>query len=436
MRKRKILVFAALLILALLWAGCESRAPEETPGPSFTVSFYDGAGTLLSSQTVAQEALPRWFSAQRPGCRLLGWTDAAGADARPFATPVSGDCAYYARWQARLTEHGAYLFPDERGFLRPDEPMTRDQLAEAIQALTAPEAADELPALPSGPEPVDGPTLAAVTEAFFPGSGAALTGQSSFTRAQVAQLLNGLLGRSETETLSLAPEAVLPPDIDPTRPDRTALLEACIPHSPGGTDHWATAEIPPLLEPGFVHFDGSLYCVDQQGSFLRNGDLGSLHFGPDGKYTSGDETLDGYITEILAGMMEENPGAEPLELLRAAYLYTRDSFAYLRRAAYAFRATGWEIEDALRMLESGRGNCYCYASVFWALARQLGYEARAISGTVAKDMQPHAWVEIELDGVNYYFDPELEMTYVGKRNPVPDMFMMTYAYASGWSYRK
>ena len=67
------------------------------------------------------------------------------------------------------------------------------------------------------------------------------------------------------------------------------------------------------------------------------------------------------------------------------------------------------------MLNSGYGNCYCYAAVFWYLSRWLGYDARIYNGTVGQNKAPHSWVEITMDGQSYIFDTELEMAYSRKR---------------------
>lgn len=108
----------------------------------------------------------------------------------------------------------------------------------------------------------------------------------------------------------------------------------------------------------------------------------------------------------------------------------RDSFTYLRRNYYESGETGWETAEALTMLSTGRGNCYNYAAAFWALARGLGYDAEAVSGTISRRGQPHGWVMI--DGL--YYDLETEMAY--RRDGVYDrhMFAMDEVRASQWSY--
>lgn len=88
---------------------------------------------------------------------------------------------------------------------------------------------------------------------------------------------------------------------------------------------------------------------------------------------------------------------------------------------------------AIYGMEQRRGNCYCYAASFAALARQLGYSATMISGSVplrAGGWGPHGWVEIYMNGATYICDPESQ-----HENPYYGFYMTTYATAP-YQYRK
>ena len=55
------------------------------------------------------------------------------------------------------------------------------------------------------------------------------------------------------------------------------------------------------------------------------------------------------------------------------------------------------------------GNCFVYAATFYEMARLLGYPTRQIYGQVPAargGLTPHSWVEIDINGVTYVFDPE------------------------------
>ena len=67
------------------------------------------------------------------------------------------------------------------------------------------------------------------------------------------------------------------------------------------------------------------------------------------------------------------------------------------------------------------------------MARQLGYSATMISGSVplySGGWGPHAWVEIYMNGATYICDPESQYEYPGY-----GFYMTTYATAP-YAYRK
>ena len=86
------------------------------------------------------------------------------------------------------------------------------------------------------------------------------------------------------------------------------------------------------------------------------------------------------------------------------------------------------------MYSTGRGNCYCYASAFWAAARGLGYDAKIVSGTIGIEHSPHGWVEIIIDGDRYTFDVEIEMARRRDGEKKADMYMMSDGKRSTWNY--
>ena len=258
------------------------------------------------------------------------------------------------------------------------------------------------------------------------------------TRAEAATIINRALGRSaDRETLDR--ELVIPlyTDLGPDHWAYYEILEASVSHriDPAAEkERWTEAE--GLRYPAGQVFAGvDLYYAGEDGVILRDQTVGGLYYGPDGRYTSTDEEIDEYVRAILAEVTSEDMSRE--EKLQAAYDYVCGSFSYLRRTdSYEPGATGWEIEEALTMLRTGRGNCYCYAAVLYFLVRQLGYDAAAISGTTNWTPRPHAWVEIEFDGVPYIFDAEMEMASKGKYGE-NHFFMLSYDIeATLWPYTK
>lgn len=160
---------------------------------------------------------------------------------------------------------------------------------------------------------------------------------------------------------------------------------------------------------GLHEIDGGMYYVKKDGSFLTNSAVEYLTFDANGRYTSGNATLDSYVDQALA--VCTNSGMTKAQKLRAAYLYVRDHGAYLARPHQARGTTAWAEESALFMFEHKKGNCYCFAGQFLYMARRLGYNAYVVSGGVSRKDSDHAWVMICENGVPYIYDVELEWGY-------------------------
>mgnify|MGYP000571341825 CR=1 FL=1 len=160
---------------------------------------------------------------------------------------------------------------------------------------------------------------------------------------------------------------------------------------------------------GLHEIDGGMYYVKEDGSFLTNSAVEYLTFDANGRYTSGNATLDSYVDQALAACT--NSGMTKAQKLRAAYLYVRDHGAYLARPHQARGTTAWAEESALFMFEHKKGNCYCFAGQFLYMARRLGYNAYVVSGGVGRKDSDHAWVMICENGVPYIYDVELEWGY-------------------------
>ncbi len=294
--------------------------------------------------------------------------------------------------------YAAGYFLCEDGLFYPEELLTAGELVKA-----ASRAAGEELAAPEEPDEV-------LTESrfeerlrqLFPELDARTAvrritgrGDETVTRAEAAAALNLLF--------DIAPGAdrTVFPDVEPgywAAGDIAAAAESPV--------VWEGEQGLPL--PGFVWVNGYLYCAGDDGYFLKNTWLGTLYFTPGGRYTSGSLELDGYVAAAIREHTDETMTRE--ERLFAMYEYVRDSFTYLRRHYYRIGDLTWPTEEALTMYSTGKGNCYCYSSAFWAAARGLGYDAKAVSGTYGEERAPHGWVEIIVDGRRLTYDVEIEMT--------------------------
>lgn len=398
----------------------------------YTIRYWNG-DTLLMHERLSPQEFPHTFTPEtESGLRFLGWDKSA--------VPAAGDMDFHAIFAPILDRHMPYLFSREDGFLHPDDPFTPDDLRSALNALASEDAQSHFPELPEGKALTVG-QLKEVMSIFYPMSYrrafADLEDKTPLTRAEAAGILNILLNRTG-ETVSLRQDTQDYADNLPTRPDRADLLEAAIPHTHGDIP-WEDVTLAPLHEPGWELKEGILRMYDETGYLFIGTELpGGFTMDAQGRYTSGSPALDKFVTELLARLQEENPEADREELLQAAYNHVRDSFTYLRKPAREMGETGFEIEDALEMFKTGFGNCYNYASAFWACARNLGYDAKCIAGAIGgardKGLYPHSWVKIQFDGNWYIFDAEQEMAKRKERGYYRSMFKLNLATASYWRY--
>ena len=446
--KLKIFRFSALaavLLAAVYLHGCGYRAeaaplasnapaaaettPAPTEAPVYTVEYRLG-DSILQSESVPFGGAPAAAAVLPEGLFLVAWTDKTGERVDPAAEPVEADIVYYALARPVLNSNAAFLFPDEYGLLRPESTMTRGECAAALRALAPEEFLD--PALPASPDAEgDGPLtreeFKAVLEALFDPEAvgpvlAALpeTERENATRAEFAYGVSRLLGKEN------AAEDVYYPDVPPAHWASVELLAAA------GSGTLTKESLESMTRDGFLWVGGDLDRLGEDGFFLTDEESDGLYFDKNGRYTSGSAELDDYVAQTLSDFM--TPDAARLDDLKAIYYHVKNDFQYLTRNYYDSGATGWDIDEALTIFRTNKGNCYCYAGAFCALARGLGYNARTYSGSIGIENQPHAWTEITLDGKIYICDPEIEMNY-WLLQMYTDNFMMLRENSLGWNYQ-
>lgn len=413
MSNRRVLRLSVLalsaLCLALLVTGSAVPPAEPaisaaaTPSPPLPDlrsqthrSYIDSGGEFRPDDALTRGELALFVF------RLLG-----GAAAPGEYFPDAPEGSVYGEAMAAARALGL-MEPDAEGLGHPESAVSSSEFRELLSALTG---------------------TAPAASVLSSGAAARPVG-----RAEAVAAINRALGRSADPEAADKYALPLFTDVPYGHPAYYELLEAATEHTTlgGAEEVWLWSE-DTGCSPGFNLFGTELYYVDPSTlKPLRGGCVGELYFGADGAYTSGDELLDSHVRSALSGIIE--PGMTRWEALRAAYDYTRDSFSYLRRNYYLFRETGWAHDEAMTMFETGRGNCYCYAAVFYYLARQLGYNCTIISGRVGTDGDPHGWVEMQIDGRWHIFDPELEMAWREKGRDF-DFFNMSYS-AVPWPYTK
>ncbi len=80
---------------------------------------------------------------------------------------------------------------------------------------------------------------------------------------------------------------------------------------------------------------------------------------------------------------------------------------------------------------TGEGNCYVMAATFLEMARSLGYEGVQIAGMVPSrrgGLTPHSWVELQIDGDTYVFDPNFT------NETGQDGYKISYGQSGTWMY--
>ncbi len=451
-RSVKIILCALLVSAAVFMGSCTENLPDEvalasasdsqTQKREYTVRFF------ADGEEIAQETLDVGEFPKVPevgdieGARFVGWVDSKGRTAVPADTPVTWDFEYTAVFLPVLDGTGPYLFTGSGGLLRPDAVLDSTELVTALNALAGDAAKEYFPKSFEADNAITTDELRKVLSGFYTYEemDRVILGYEDvdkLSRAQFAVIMNRLLGRTVDEKVIPADGAYTIPDVPLMRSDYTQLMEASIEHTHSDSgEFWRELSLPAIYEEGYVLVEGGLYCVDSEGFFITDTVLGSLTFGYDGRYTSGDIALDGYVRAAIADVAEAQPVSDPAELLEAVYDYCCESFSFAQRNTYQVGAVGWEMSEALTMFEARNGNACSYAGAFWALARGLGYEAHAVVGTIGTAQTPHAWVEIEIDGENYIFDPTVETGGVAAVEGGLNMFRLHESTAAMWAYFK
>ena len=186
-----------------------------------------------------------------------------------------------------------------------------------------------------------------------------------------------------------------------------------------------------VIKNGEVVSDDGLYCTTyglyciENGEMIRNTYHDSLYFGPDGRYTSGNRDIDCYIDNIVSSVITND--MTDIERLRACYDHIYYNVDYRANNNHVPRGTApeeWAEENMLRLIDTGKGNCYCYAAFMYYLARRVGFaSASAVSGGVTPDDDDHGWATVIIDGETLILDPELDTS----SGPYPgSIFLVTY----------
>ncbi len=162
---------------------------------------------------------------------------------------------------------------------------------------------------------------------------------------------------------------------------------------------------------GYFIYKNNLYYANSKGKCYRNKsrEYGQLQFGSNGKAKRNyDALLKMKVMSIVSRITNSNMSQS--QKLRACWNYVVNNFSY-GGPDPNLNSKGWARSEALRMLNTGYGNCYGFSCTFGALAREIGYSPYMMCGRVpgsrdgASDgYTRHCWVRIN----GLYYDPEAQ----------------------------
>lgn len=158
------------------------------------------------------------------------------------------------------------------------------------------------------------------------------------------------------------------------------------------------------------------------------------------------ETASEELNALVLQRLEDALGEDAEELttydkVKACYDYLTENTSYGSHMRYLstpvgdttcgsiYRSLG-EVEGfGAVALSAHVGMCNAYAAAFILMTRSLGLDSHLVEGSTASSgggQAYHKWAEIDIDGVSYVFDPQLEQNLVASGLPAYTVFCRTY----------
>ena len=329
------------------------------------------------------------------GYTFLRWRDEQGNTEKRDSITVREDVWYAADYAIALEtkEHPVYLFPDENGYYRPQDPMLRSDAVTMLhillgkpsgsgsfldvakkapyakaaaalrelgvisgsrlhpdEAITRGELLEMLATLyPAAKEGYvfadlepgqpfyDACCTAAEQGWIESGKKVKANADEILTRAETAGIINRITGRAERPGARIL-QVGCPVDLYPSEEGYWDMIEACIPHEFSmilGKEIWTDSKPLPVHEPGFFFSGVRLHCIAEDGNPVVNTSLDGLLFNSNGEITSGDAELDQKLWEILEKTIDPDIMTRE-EMLRAVYDHVVANYNYIYGRMYAF----------------------------------------------------------------------------------------------------
>ncbi len=328
----------------------------------------------------------------------------------------------------------------EGNYLFPDDPLRFQELLELLERFyPATDAVYEFPALNRDSDACRIYSTAAAYGWIDPDT--ETDPGAPVTRGELARLLNRVLHRDQAHPRASQVGMIL--DVAPEHPYFADIAEAVIPHDyvrQDSAEVWTDSTPLPSHEPGLFFAGVRLHCISETGRPLRNTTVDGRRFNASGELTSGDAELDRKLWAILEELVDPRYMEEE-EMLRIVYDYVCDEFTPGPAKVYEVGAEDWAVREAKQLLETGTGDSYGYAALFYELSYFIGYQPVLYSGSIYGEQtafetddgvrveshpgyMPYGWVEISFDRVPYIFDPAGESRvdpnriYFKRNNPI------------------
>lgn len=445
MRKARfsiVLLVFTMLLPAVLAANAARQTAEQTALPSAGVRLVTGEHISYIRGNGAGCFLPDHGISRAEAAVILYQLLDGKVPVTVSYTDVPAGCWY----------HDAAVQLGSLGVIRPDETtfqggdrLTRGEFIRYL-ACFFPLRTDAEQFSDVAPQDINGAAiLSARAYGWLNGYGDGRVGPNDIlSRGQAVALMNRALGRSGDQALADSARPALYLDVSPSAWYYYDVMEATVPHEYSdrwnGGETWTSWETVNSGLPddfrtdGFHLFNGwSYFYSDSTNDILRGCAKDGFTFDAQGHYTTGDGWLDAQLRSII--LSETDPSMSRPDMLRALYAHVRDNYKYLAWNLFPAGDTGFTESAARQILSTGRGNCYCYASLFYYLSRWAGYDTKIYSGTAGfSEWPPHCWTEI--DGLIY--DTQLEWRYVHRDNN-SGYYWWFYGIRNGkggWIYRK
>lgn len=342
--KKRLRIYIIAAVILVIIAGAAAFVWYRFGSVKVSCMLDDGSVTETRLSRGDSFVFPE--TADYDGYTFVYWMDAKGARYSGESVELYVSTSFSPVYTVALetVEHNPYLFPDENGFYRPYDKLTRGEAARMIYALLA--------------QPVEatGNYIDVDKNADYAQATAALwqlkvTGESKFhpdeiitrgellsllcsfyreteqdyafadadsdsyyyrelctaaelgwinsgedvnalpdeelTKIDAVRLINNILNREKAGKVSAKLLGAVP-DASPQLSDYAELLEAALGHEyeiVDGVERWTKNDEFTRHASGFVTIGTHLYYFDRTGTIARNTDVGTMHFDEYGRYT-------------------------------------------------------------------------------------------------------------------------------------------------------